>query len=210
MNHTAMHHQSMPSTLAALGIALGLSACSVLTPQQDPTRYFALRATATGRIASTQVAVGIGPVTLPGYLDHKEIVTAGPDRDLELAEFHVWAEPMEGAVTRVVAKNVSQLLNSPAVVPFPDADIRQDYRTGIVVRRFEMGADHKVRLDASYAIEPAPGSERSSTARFRSITVAVEQPDSHASVVEAMSRALGELSESIARDLVALDRKDRP
>lgn len=191
----------------ALGLALVFSGCGALTPQADPTRYFVLDTTSRGRLGSSKLAVGIGPITLPGYLDHKEIVTAGPSHDLILAPYHVWAEPLEKALTRAVARNISLLLGSPAIVPFPDTDMRQDYKAGIVIRRFEMGADGQVRLDASYAIEGAPGSGRTGFARSRSITVGVARPDDYSSIVEAMSRATGELSNSLARDLLALDRK---
>lgn len=191
--------------LASL-VALLHTSCSTFQPQEDPTRYFALKATSSGRLASSPVAAGIGPVTVPGYLDHKEIVTAGPNNELMLAEFHVWAEALDKAVPRVVAKDVSRLLNSPAVVPFPDADVKQDYRVSIILRRFEMGADKRVRLDASYSIEGSPGSGRAGRAKSRSITRAVVQPDDPAAIVDAMSRALGDLSSSIAKDLLALDR----
>ncbi len=196
--------------LAAAGMTLVISGCGVLRPKEDPTRYFYLRALSQGQLTSrSNLGVGIGPVTVPGYLEHKEIVTAGPANDLILAEYHVWAEPFEKAVTRVVAKNVSRLLDSPAVVPFPDADVERDYNTTIIIRRFEMGANGVVRLDASYAIEGMSGSGRSSSARSRSINVPVTQPNNYAAVADSMSQALATLSNSIARDLRSLDRKDR-
>lgn len=194
--------------LAAVTLILLLAGCSALKPQEDPTRYFFLRALSQEQLASPDIAVGIGPVTVPGYLDHKEIVTAGPTNDLILAEFHVWAEPFDKAVTRVVARNVSRLLNSPAVVPFPDADVKRDYNTSIILRRFEMGPNGVVRLDVSYAIEGASGSGRSGASRSRSITVPVTQPDNYEAVADAMSKALADLSGSIARDLLTLARKD--
>jgi hypothetical protein len=45
--------------------------------------------------------------------------------------------------------------------------------------------------------------------RMRSITVPVAQPDNYEPVAEAMSQALADLSKSIARDLLSLNRKDR-
>ena len=53
MSQNTMHTRALPCALAALGIALSLTACSILTPQADPTRYFALQASSSGRIAST-------------------------------------------------------------------------------------------------------------------------------------------------------------
>ena len=194
------------ATCAAL--LLAVSGCSTFTPQEDPTRYYALTATSTGRLATRpDLAVGVGPVVIPGYLDHKEIVTAGEANDLILADYHVWAEPLEKAITRVVSKNLSQLLGSPTVAPFPDADARFGFRTGIVVRRFEMGPDGKVRFDASYAIDQSPRSLDLAAARSRTITVTVSEPNSYPAVVDAMSNALGQFSSSLAQDLITLDRK---
>lgn len=192
-------------TLVVL-VALVFSACGPFKAKVDPTRFYALKGTSTSRLSNqSRMVVGVGPVVIPGYLDHKEIVTSGAAGDLLLAEFDVWAEPLDKAVTRVVAKNLSQLLGSPSVVPFPDADADYDYKAGIVVRRFEMGADQKVRLDASYSITGRPGVDRSSRSRSKSITVPVSQPELYASVADAMSRALSELSTAIARDLIAQD-----
>ena len=83
------------------------------------------------------------------------------------------------------------------------------YTTTIIIRRFEMGVDNQVRLDASYAIEGMSGSNRSGSARSRSIRIPVSQLDNYAVVVDAMSQALADLSKSIARDLLTRDRKDR-
>lgn len=68
-----------------------------------------------------------------------------------------------------------------------------------------MGSDGKVRLDASYSIDGSPGSDVISSSRSRSITTTVSQPDDYALVVDAMSRALAELSSSIARDLTKME-----
>lgn len=193
----------------AFAMVIPLCSCSILVRQKDPTRYFALDATSSGQLADTQIAAGIGPVTTPGYLDHKEIVTAGAANELKLAEYHVWAETINKAITRVVAKNVSRLLDSPLVVPFPDADVRQNFRVSIIVRRFEMHADGKVHLDASYSIEPTGGSAGAPAGRSRSIVTKVANPDDYGSIVDGMSRALGELSHSIARALLAADRQRR-
>lgn len=187
-----------------------LTGCGALTPQKDPTRHFVLTSsTLPKQLTASDLAVGVGPVTLPGYLDHKEIVTAGPSNHLTLADFHVWAEPLDKALSRVVANNLSQILGSPAIVPFPEADVKPDYRISIIVRRFEMVAQGRVHLDASYTIESSSGSERNGSAHSRTITIGVNRPDDYSAVVAAMSEAAGELSSTMARDLLALHRKHR-
>ena len=106
-----------------------------------------------------------------------------------------------------VAFDLFRILGQPFFC-FHDADIRPDYQASIIIRRFEMRADGQVRLDASYSVKGRSGTERSATARSRSVTVRDAQPGNYESVVDSMSRALAELSKSIARDLLALKRKD--
>lgn len=145
---------------------------------------------------------------LADYLSYDEIVTQGPQNDLNLAPFHVWGESLEKGITRVVAEDLSELLDTPTVVPFPDADARYDYRASIIIRRFEMAADGQVRLNASYSIVGKPGSDRTGSARSREYIATVAEPDNYASVVDAMSQALTNLSKSIARDILTLSRAD--
>ena len=189
-------------------ILLALSGCGPFRAKEDPTRYYVLTAKSQGSLTSgPKIAVGVGPATIHGYLDRNEIATSGPASSLNLAESHVWAEPFGNAVTRVVSKNMSRLLSSPAVVPFPDTDTRVDFRTGIVLRRFEMGADNKIHLEASYLIDGTSGSEVKGFSRSREIVMAVAQPEEFDSIVDAMSEALASLSKSMARDVLALSRK---
>ena len=191
--------------LTLVSLLLVFVGCSPFRAKEDPTRYYVLTAKSQGILSSgRKLAVGVGPVTIPGYLERDEIAIAGVASSLELAEYHVWAESLENAVTHVVAKNMSHLLQSPAVVPFPDADTKIAYQAEIVVRRFEMGADKKVHLEASYLINRVPGSGEAQVSRSRDIVVEVANADDYNSIVEAMSGALARLSESISRDVLSL------
>lgn len=60
-------------------VMLGLvSGCSLLSPEPDPSRFFVLTATTPGEASPTtrgDLVVGVGPTSIPGYLDRNEIVT---------------------------------------------------------------------------------------------------------------------------------------
>lgn len=201
-------HLSAPF-LAVLTVVL--TGCSVLRPAEDPTRHFLLKGVRTSRLASNSgLAVLVGPVTVPGYLDHKQIVTAGSQHDLELAEFHVWAEDLDTAVSRVVAENLAHLLGSPAIAPYPAVDPPEhDFKSAIVIRRFEKSADGLVHLDASYIITGSLGSTIKPRTSSRSISVRVADPQSYSSIADAMSRALSDLSRSISRGILSQDHNRR-
>ena len=56
-------------------------------------------ASASIQPASTSaLAIGIGPVTLPFYLDRPQIVRRTSPNRLEIAEFDRWAEPLSNTV----------------------------------------------------------------------------------------------------------------
>ena len=64
-------------------------------------------------------AVGIGPVTLPQYLDRPQIVERTGPNSLKIAEFDRWAEPLNNTVPRILVQNISQLLQSDRVYALP-------------------------------------------------------------------------------------------
>ena len=48
-----------------------------------------------------RLAVGVGPVEVPAYLDRPQIVTRLSLNTLRLAEFDKWAEPLKDTVSRI-------------------------------------------------------------------------------------------------------------
>ena len=106
-----------PLALAALALLL-LTACGT----SEPSRLYTLSALPDrgGEFAGSEgPAVGVGPVTLPQYLDRPQIVQrSGPNR-LETSEFDRWAEPLSDTVPRVLAENIGRLLQSEKVYVLP-------------------------------------------------------------------------------------------
>ena len=56
------------------------------------------------------LSFGIGPIKIPEYLNQPKIVTRKGPNELTLAEFDRWAERLKDNLTRVLAKNLSNLL----------------------------------------------------------------------------------------------------
>ena len=97
--------------------------------------------------------VGVGPVSLPAYLDRPQVVMRpAPDR-LDIREFAQWAEPLRDAVTRVVAVNLARLLPDSHVVTFP-------WRSTEKIR-------YQVILDIGQMDGPAGGQRRARCALAR-------------------------------------------
>ncbi|HSH76419.1 MAG TPA: PqiC family protein, partial [Longimicrobiales bacterium] len=119
---------------------LALAAC--LGPRSDPSAFFLLSsppAEAAG--APLAVSIGVGPLTLPGYLDRPQIVVRLSEDEIRLAESDRWGEPLAGNLVRTVEENLAKLLPGSSYVDYPwyPADA-PDYAVEIEVRRFEADA----------------------------------------------------------------------
>lgn len=69
-----------------------------------PTKYYVLAA-AESKAADVQLRtriVGLGPLEIPEYLDRKSIVTRVREYELRVSDLHRWAEPLTGAIERVL------------------------------------------------------------------------------------------------------------
>ena len=101
--------------LPALLLTLLLAGCGS-TPQSD---YYILSTLPGDAGGNTGPFIGVGPITVPQYLDRKGIVTREDDNHLKISSFHRWAEPLPDGVQRVVAVNLASLLDTQQVAIFP-------------------------------------------------------------------------------------------
>jgi uncharacterized lipoprotein YmbA len=186
--------------------AVGLGGC--LGGASAPSKFYTLAPVASraaeSNPASPGFALGIGPVTLPGYLDRPQIVTRkGPD-EIELAEFDRWAEPLKDSVPRILGENMAAQLQTDRVVLFPrqGSQVVQN-RVAVDVIHFEGAAGADVALDARWRILGSDGKELASR---RSILREPTGAPGYAPLAAAMSRVLGRLSQDIATTLKELPR----
>jgi uncharacterized protein len=192
--------------MATLGVSwLLVSGCT--TP---PTRFYVLPALSsadpTSKVTATQreLTIGVGPVTLPPYLDRPQIVTRASRAKLALAEFDQWAAPLQDSFSRVLVENLSLLLPTDRVMlaPWPRTTAI-DYQVTVDVTRFDGGVDNEVVLDAHWTI--ADGDEKElivRKSRFQSPAGA----QNYEATVTAMSRTLDALSREITATLLILAR----
>ena len=141
-------------------------------------------------------AIGVGPVTLPGYLDRREIVTRRGRDEIELGEFDHWSEQLKDGAARVLAENLVVLLRTERVVLLSRQGSHPvQYQIAVDVARFEGAVGAAVTLEARWRILGRDGKE---LALRRSTVTEVAGAQGYGAVVAAMSRALGALSRDIA------------
>jgi len=170
-----------------------LSGCS-----SAPFKYYLLAPVKTAAPAHSGLAVGVGPVTLPDYLDRPQIVTRTQGSEIVLADGHRWAEPLQVNVTNVLAENLAAMTGSPQIVFYPWKTTQRPTRQVVVdVSRFDADADRVVTLQARWSVgEPdKPAVLRRSTIQVAATGAGYE------GLVAAQNEALARLSQEIAAEL---------
>jgi uncharacterized lipoprotein YmbA len=150
--------------------------------------------------------IGVGPVTLPRYVDRPQIVTRTSPYEIKVAEFDRWAEALDANFSRVLAENLSILLPTARVVmsPWPRA-VPIDYQVTVDVTHFlsQVGGDSL--LIADWTLFKGEGQDvlTSGRARFS----ASPGGQDYAAIVAAMSQTVASLSREIATTIRGVGSK---
>ena len=194
---------------ALLGTSLVLlSGCA----RTAPSRFYLLNALPAAaseqqnREAEQGIAIGIGPVEIPEYLDRPQIVTRSSLNKLELAEFDRWAEPLNQNFSRVLTENLSILLSTDRIAVYPWRSSAQvDYKVAIYVTRFDGTLGANALLIARWTVFGKNG-KKVLLRRTSSYSEPVEKQNYEALVV-TKSRMLVALSRDIASAIKTISQK---
>jgi uncharacterized lipoprotein YmbA len=195
--------------LILLILCLIPAGCVSLSPQPDPSRFFALVSLPrTGQRAqdtagTNSLALGIGPIKFPGYLDRQQLVTRISQNRFAVAENDRWAEPLEENFSRVLSQNLSILLQTDRIVAYPwERNQRPTYQVQVEVLRFEPNAEQLVELWARWSI--LDNARKTISVKDSYLSQRAIDRSAEASVA-AMSDVLANFSQEIAaaiRDLI--------
>jgi uncharacterized lipoprotein YmbA len=149
------------------------------------------------------VALGLGPITFPRYLDRPQIVTRVSPNEVEFAEFHRWAESLKDDFSSNLARNLENLLATDRVAVYPwTSKTAIDVQVKIDVIRFDGQLGKNVVLQTQWAVF---GKDPARTLVSRGSTV--NEPaggKGYEALVSAQSRAIAGLSREIAQAIQAL------
>lgn len=142
--------------LILLGAAL-LVGCSTT----QPTRFYILNVTdSVDRSQDTvlepnarRTSIGLGPIAIPKYLDRLQIVSRDSSNQLQLAEFHQWAEPLTDTLTRELYRSLAARHPDLSFYPYPwNAFGEVDYRLVIDFIQFDGDMNDSVWLEARWVL----------------------------------------------------------
>ena len=176
--------------------------CSFLEVKPDPSRFFALTSlprtgqTAQDAAGTNALILGIGPIKFPGYLDRQQMVTRISQNRFAVAENDRWAEPLEENFSRVLSQNLSILLQTDRIVPYPWVRSQQPtYQVQVEVLRFEANAEQVVELWARWSIVD---DKKETIDRKESFLTKSARDKSTEASVAALSETVADLSREIA------------
>ncbi len=183
-----------------------LSACTGIS---KPSNFYVLSALPESETAvkgvgnENALAIGIGPITLPIYLDRSQIVTRISRNELKMDEFNRWAEPLKENFFRVLAENLSFLLNTVDVRLYSRRiSTPVSFQVTIDVSRFDVTSDGKALLIAYWAVLGENG--RKILLKKKSILRADAASMDYRDIVAAQNQALSGLSRAIAAEIKKL------
>jgi uncharacterized lipoprotein YmbA len=183
------------SGVALVASLLGLGACA-----STPSRFYLLNTlpaseTTPATAAERGPVIGVGPVTLPKYLDRPQIVSRASRHQLSLSEFDRWAEPLQDNVSRVLAENLALLIPTDHLLlnPWPRAT-PVDYQVTVEVLQFEGWLEGESTLLARWSI--LDRGERELVSQKVHLNVPTGGRD-----VEAQVTGMNQLLERLSRDI---------
>ena len=180
----------------SLAAVLLLSGCGGAKDQ-----YFRLSATGLATAKPTGLAVGIGPVVLPSYVDRAELVFQSGPNQFEIPAKARWAGALADNFSQVLATDIGRRINSGNVVANPaPGDTRFRYRVSVTIRQFHAVSGQGAVLEAAWRVESADTRQvlRHGSADYHSAI----SGDGYAAVVAAESDLVDQLAESISRFFV--------
>ncbi|MDA0813385.1 MAG: PqiC family protein [Verrucomicrobia bacterium] len=187
----------------ALLAAMLLGACS----STDPIRYYMLSADAAPQANSASTLVlGVGPVTIPEYLDRSELVFQSAPNRFEIPSQHRWAGSLREDVQRVFGSNLADQLRTTNVHYHPwDRRLQCEIAVSLSIVRFHSVTGEDAILEANWQIdrkgeksENGADVSTESTLQGRLLKSVPLDGDGYEAVLTAQSRLLADAAEDLA------------
>lgn len=157
-------------------------------------------------VSRTTLAIGVGPVELPKFLNRPQIVTRINQQRIEVSEFHRWAGSFSEDFLRVLAKNISMLLPADRVAAYPWTDrFFPTFRIPLTVEQFDGQLGEHVVLNVTWSVWHQKDTNEPVIKHTR-IKEAVSGDDYDA-LVAAQSGAIGALSRAIVMEIERVSNK---
>jgi uncharacterized lipoprotein YmbA len=149
------------------------------------------------------VGILVGPLRMAMYLDRSDVVIRDSQNRIDIADFSQWAGPLQENFSRVLAENLSVLLETHRVGIFPGTQAQVfDYNVTVDVNQFDGIPGGKTHLRARWVI--LDKTRKKVLFEKHSLLNQSTKDDSIEAMVAAQSRTVADLSREIAEAIKAL------
>lgn len=178
----------------ALFVTLLLSGCG------SKAEFYRLSAeTSAAPTGHSAISLGVGPISLPGYIDRSELVFQSGPNEFQIPPNVSWAGSLQDNIAAVLARDLQAQLGAREVLAYPwPAGRAPRRRVALDVRQFHGISGSDAILETAWRIEDASGSALSHG------SAVFHEPingDGYAAVVAAESRLLAQCAAAIAASL---------
>ena len=134
-------------TVFLLLVLYSLSGCG----GSKPSNFYLLRphtqfAPLVSKTDSLDVAISVGPISIPGYLTRPQIITRLGRNEVNVSDYDRWADSLDESIPRVVSENLSSLLSTDRVYTYPRHVSSTDYRVLMEIIQFDAAIPGNVEL----------------------------------------------------------------
>ena len=158
-------------------------------------------------VSGDTLAIGVGPVEFPKFLDRPQIVTRKSQHRVEVSEFHRWAGSFSEDFLRVLARNISMLLPEDRVAAYPWTDqFSPTFRIPLIVEQFDGRFGGDVVLNVTWSLWNQKDTNEP-VIKHTSIKEPLSSGNYEA-LVAAKSRAIAALSQEIAEAIKTVSRQN--
>ncbi len=187
-------HRSLPGACALLLLLFAGAGCG-----GSAQEYYRLSAAPAGADhRSGGVHIGVGPISLPAYVDRAELVYQSSDNRFEVPANAHWVGSLRENVARVLADDLGTALHSGRVALYPwPAGAQPDYTVSADIRQFHGISGDDAILEVSWHLKANGHTIRQSRDTLREPI----QGDGYNAVVAAESRLLEQFAARIARSI---------
>ena len=188
-------------TVFLLGVLFSLCGCS----GSKPSNFYLLHPQTQVPPVSTKadrldVAIGIGPISIPGYLDRSHIITRAGRYEVKVSEYDRWADSLDESVPRVIAENLSSLLSTDRVYTYPWHVSSPDYQVRMEIIQFDAKIPGNVEFVTRWTLVAGGTETRIDHQRYHNKKPIAGQ--GYSGMVSTMNLVLYDMSREIAEAVI--------
>lgn len=187
----------IPPVLWLLVVSFLLVGCG----SSPPNNYYVLSAQEFPAAKGDTPSIGVGPIEVPEYLIRQNLVYNHDENTLHIFSVDLWGEPLVDGIQRVMALNLSGLLQTQNMRFFPwNPQRAPDY--GVKVNLLQLDANKNEAMIKAEWLVYRPANGEAVTRRISQLKWPLPSGGSEPEqVAEAYSKLLLQLSEIVAADI---------